>query len=190
MPAATKAILLPGNGCPGNGASLTNVMWYGWIAAELKKHFDIECNPIGFPYPLEAFEHAWKEFAVKELGLDENTLIIGHSSGAACALRLMEEHKTAGCILVSAYDSDLGDELERESGYFDRPFNYEQMVANTPFILQFHAVNDPLVPFSSGLRVAEGTKSEFVKSPNDGHFNEKTRYPVFIEKLVPHLKPQ
>lgn len=41
-----------------------------------------------------------------------------------CMCRLMEGCKFLGCVLVSAYHSDMGDALERESGYFNRPFNW------------------------------------------------------------------
>jgi predicted alpha/beta hydrolase family esterase len=152
----TRAILIPGNGLD-EDEDMNEVMWYGDVAQKLREApFSLEFPLKVFPDPLYAREHIWTAFAVNDLKLDENTLIIGHSSGAACCLRLMEKYKTAGCVLVSAYDSDLGDKIERESGYFSRPFDYEKMRENTPFIIQFHAVNDHLVPVSCARRVAKG----------------------------------
>jgi hypothetical protein len=39
------------------------------------------------PDPMEAKESIWIPF-LKEIGVDEHTLIIGHSSGAVCGMRL------------------------------------------------------------------------------------------------------
>ena len=179
-----KAIILPGNGCPGEGTDLSSYGWYGWLAAQLQER-GIHCKPSGFPEPLRAFEHVWKEHCINTLGMDSNTLIIGHSSGAACALRLMEDHKTAGCILVSAYDSDLGDELERESGYFNRPFNYQAMKSNTPFIHQFHSLDDHLVPVNFARNIANGLqgKVQYHESSDDGHFNTSSVYPTILQAI-------
>ena len=46
------------------------------------------------------------------------------SSGAVAALRFAETHKVYAIILVGAYISDLGDETERVSGYFNRPWQW------------------------------------------------------------------
>ena len=41
----------------------------------------------------------------ENLKVDEETIIIGHSSGACAAVRYAEENKVAGIILVGAYTS-------------------------------------------------------------------------------------
>lgn len=55
-------------------------------------------------------------FFQNEIGLDENTIVIVHSTGAECAMRLLEKDsvgKLRAVILVasSAY-TNLGDEHE------------------------------------------------------------------------------
>lgn len=49
---------------------------------------------------------------------------MGHSSGAVAALRILETTKVLGVALVAAYHTDLGDETEKESGYFDAPWQW------------------------------------------------------------------
>lgn len=47
---------------------------------------------------------------------------------------------TSGLVLVSAYTTDQGDELEAASGYFDRPWQWERMRSNAgAFKLTLHA---------------------------------------------------
>lgn len=188
---ATKAIIIPGNGC---GDCLDDCMWYPWAAEKLQS-FGVNVTLTGFPDHLYAHEAIWKEFAVETLGLDESTVVIGHSSGAACALRLMEEHRMYGCLLVSAYDNDLGDDLERESGYFSREFDYDAMIRNVNgCIVQCHSATDHLVPVAVGRRVAEGLrkaavrneskeKFRYIETSDDGHFQDEDYSDVFGEDL-------
>jgi predicted alpha/beta hydrolase family esterase len=169
-------------------------MWYPWIAEKLFSELGIEVSLRGFPDHLYAHEEIWKEFALKDLHLDESTLLIGHSSGAACSMRLMEDHKVFGCVLVSAYDSDLGDEVERESGYFSRPFDYEAMRRHAlNGIVQFHSASDHLVPVSVARRVAEGFQAQpqspslstyqYCETGSDGHF----QCDDYDEVMWPHV---
>ena len=52
----------------------------------------------------------------------------------AAAMRLVEDNKVLGLVLVAAYDDDLGDELERNSGYFSRPWDWARIRTNAGFI--------------------------------------------------------
>jgi hypothetical protein len=49
-------------------------------------------------------------------------------------MRLVEQNKVLGLVLVAAYDDDLGDELERNSGYFSRPWDWHKIRSNAGFI--------------------------------------------------------
>ena len=53
------------------------------------------------------FRSIWLPFMKENLLVDEETIIIGHSSGACAAVRYAEENKVAGIILVGAYTSGL-----------------------------------------------------------------------------------
>ena len=74
-----------------------------------------------------ASEHIWLPFIIDKLEANDKTVIVGHSSGAIAAMRMLETHKLAGVILVCAYYSDLNDDLERASGYFNKPWQWENI---------------------------------------------------------------
>ena len=57
------------------------------------------------PDPITARRSIWLPFMKDELGVDDQTIIIGHSSGACAAVRFAETNKVAGIILVGAYTS-------------------------------------------------------------------------------------
>eukprot|EP01065_Artemidia_motanka_P036102 TRINITY_DN44000_c0_g1_i1.p2 TRINITY_DN44000_c0_g1~~TRINITY_DN44000_c0_g1_i1.p2 ORF type:complete len:192 (+),score=46.11 TRINITY_DN44000_c0_g1_i1:90-665(+) len=176
MPDQVTVVLAPGNGCDG---TLEDCMWYPWIRDKLVEEFGerITFQLRAFPDPMVARESIWLPF-MTELGAAGN-IVIGHSSGAAAALRYAEQNKMAGIVLCSGYDSDLGDRNERMSGYFDREWDWDRIRSNCGFIDQFHSRNDMLVPFEVGKRVADAVSSNFTEC-YDGHFQSD----VFPELLT------
>ena len=90
-----KAILIPGN-----GGSTPNEGWKPYLERELPK-LGIEVVNKQFPDAVLARAEYWLPF-IKELGADENTILIGHSSGAVAAMRYVETNKIilsfGGCL--------------------------------------------------------------------------------------------
>ena len=113
-----RVVIAPGNGC----SPIEDANWYTWCAHELRKtglFKEVVCR--SFPDPYAARESVWIPFLLNECGADASTIIIGHSSGAEAAMRLLENHQLHGCVLVSACHTDLGIENERRAGYYNRP---------------------------------------------------------------------
>ena len=66
-----------------------------------------------------------------DLNLGSSDVVVGHSSGALLAMRLLEgERKIKGAVLVACAHTDLGDENERASQYFDGDWQFEKMRDN------------------------------------------------------------
>src|SRR3989344_1493542 len=122
-----KVILIPGNGgaTPQDG-------WFPYLERELPKLGVAVINK-QFPDPILARQEFWVPF-IKELGADENTILIGHSSGAIAALRFAEKNKIFATLLIGAYYTDLGEESEKKSGYFIDPWEWESIKNNQKFI--------------------------------------------------------
>jgi predicted alpha/beta hydrolase family esterase len=74
------------------------------------------------PDPYAARESQWVPFILNTLKIDDKTILIGHSSGCEAIMRLLEKDKVLGVILVAACHTDLGDENERASEYYNRPW--------------------------------------------------------------------
>ena len=106
-----------------------------------------EITVSNFPSPFLAKESEWLPYIRNIIGdRCKETVLIGHSSGALAAMRLMEQMSLKGAILVSAAHTDLGDENEKASGYFDRDWDWKAQVTNTGKIHQFHSQDDHLIP--------------------------------------------
>jgi uncharacterized protein len=185
-------LAVPGNGCPSSVEALRACNFYG--SAEdvfTLAGWDVRLMPM--PDPLRAREAVWIPFIVETLcggsEFTKQTVIVGHSSGAAAALRLAEAQEVAGLVLVAAYDDDLGDDLERGSGYFDRPFDWSSIVKHSGFIVQFAGADDSLVPIAIQRLVAGHLRAAttaadlppehmvYIEVPDQDHFFDFDSFP-------------
>ena len=162
----SKFVILPGNG-PGD-VECSN--WYGWARDKLNKIDGVTAVLENMPDPVSARQEIWLPFMQHTLGCDENTIIIGHSSGAAAAMRFTETHAVKGLILVSTAISDLGCPNERLSGYFDRPWKWDAIKKNSGFIVQFGSTDDPFIPWPEMQEVADNLNTDLRKYTDKGHF--------------------
>ena len=92
------------------------------------------------------------------------------SSGAAAAMRYAESHKVFALVLLSAYTSDLGDENERKSGYFNRQWRWSAIKSNCQHIVQFASSDDPFLPWEEQQEVAKETGAVLHSSDCRGHY--------------------
>lgn len=173
-----KAVIVPGNGA----GDVERCNWYGWANQEIEKIPGMTSMLRNMPDPVTARESIWLAFMKEELQCDEDTVIIGHSSGAAAAMRFAETHQVFAIVLVGAYTSDLGDETERESGYFSRPWQWEEIRRNVKHIVQFGSTDDPFLPWEEQQQVAQGLQAQLHKYTDRGHFMN-SRFPELLQAV-------
>jgi predicted alpha/beta hydrolase family esterase len=181
-----RVAILPGNGC----VNVRRSNWYGWLARELGES-GIEVALVDMPDPHGASEKLWLATCRDELRCDENTVVVGHSSGAACAMRLAETTRLGGLCLVSAYYTDLGEEGERDAGYFNRPWEWERIRANTAGnfgIVQFGAADDCFLPLAEQQHVVDSLKADFRRTDGRSHYMEPT-FPELLALLRERCMP-
>lgn len=175
-----KVIFIPGNG---GGGPKDN--WFPYLKQELEK-LGITVIASEFPDNNLAREAYWIPFLKNTLKADEHTVLVGHSSGAIAAMRFAETDKLLGSVLVGAYHTDLGMPMEKQSGYFDRPWNWNSIIHNQKWIIQFASVNDPWIPVEEARFVHEKLHTEYHESPDQGHFGgdyTKLVFPELFELL-------
>jgi len=164
--ARQRIVIVPGNGCAG---AIERFNWYAWLRdVLLADGYDVRLQSM--PDPYEAKESIWLPFIHEQLQADENTVLVGHSSGAEAGMRFLERWPLRGLILVSACHTDLGVENERKSGYYDRAWEWEKIRANAGWIVQFHSADDPFIPVQEARHVAGNIKSEYIEHSDRGHY--------------------
>jgi predicted alpha/beta hydrolase family esterase len=174
----------------GNSGSTPKDNWIPYVKRELEKTGVLVLAP-QFPDNQVARESVWIPFLEEELKADEYTILIGHSSGAIASMRYAEKKPILGSILVAAYHSDLGIENERQSGYFNRPWQWDKIKRNQQWIVQFSATNDPWIPIEEPRFVHEKLNSEYYELDDQGHFGGdycKETFPELVEIVKRRIK--
>ncbi|KAF9963518.1 putative hydrolase rbbp9 [Mortierella alpina] len=186
----SRVILIPGNG----NDNAEDSMWYPSAISALSEAKDPATGQLlfpgggvlrTFPDPYDAHEENWIKFMEDDIEIGEEDVVIGHSTGAAAIMRYVESRKVKGVVLVSAYHSDLGDPSERESGYFNRPWDWDAIVGNTSWITQFASPNDHLVPIEEQREVAGKISGiEYIELPGRGHFIRDRAFPELVANII------
>lgn len=180
----TKIILIYGN-----GNSTVNDHWLQYVKTEFEKH-GLEVILKDFPDLPLAREEYWIPF-LESLGADENTILIGHSTGAIAAMRYSETHKIFGSVLVATYHTDGGDANEQASGYFDTPWNWETIKENQQWIIQFASTDDPYIPVEEPRFVHDKLNTEYYEYTDQGHMGDdikKKTFPDLVKAVIEKIK--
>ena len=164
----------------GNDNSTPNDNWFPYLKLELEK---LGHNVVSRQFPDTDLARAsyWLPFLKNELGADEYSILVGHSSGAIAAMRFAQENKVLGSVLVGSYYTDLGMEKEKLSGYFERPWDWDAIKNNQQWIVQFASVDDPWIPIDEPRFVREKLESEYYEHDKQGHFGGDYYKPEFPE---------
>lgn len=157
--------------------------WFPWLKKELETLGHQVFVP-QFPTPENQTLENWKKiFKDYENYMNEDSVVVGHSLGAAFLLRILEERYKAirGAFFVAGVTGSVNNPFfdNINQTFLEKPFNWGEIIKNCESFYLFHSDNDPYLPAKEAERLAEnlGTTSKFVQ--NAGHFNEKAGYLKF-----------
>ncbi len=160
-----KIIIIPGNG----GSHIATDHWYAWVRDELRgRGYEVIAEDM--PDPVAAHANIWLPHIENTVKADANAIIIGHSSGGVAALRYLETHKLRGVIIIGVMHTDLGFEDEKDSGYYDSPWQWDKIKANAGWIVQFASTDDPYIPIAVPHLIHEQLDSEYYELSDRGHY--------------------
>lgn len=171
---------------PGNGGCGIQTQWYPHVKDELEKR-GIQVIAENMPDADLARKEYWLPFIEQKTKGQSNVILIGHSSGAVAILRYLETHRVLGAVLVAACHTDLGNEHEKASHYFDEPWQWEKIHKNAQWIIQFASKNDPYIPIEEARFIHEKLQTDYHEYADQGHFSQdtagKTTFPELIEAV-------
>lgn len=166
----------------GNSTTHWSFGWAPWLKAEVEK--------LGYgtffetmPDSIIARAQYWLPFLKEHARVGEDDVIIGWSSGAVAAMRYAEENRIKGSVLISPCYTDLDDELEKQSGYFDKPWQWEKIKSNQENIALIWGDDDPYIAQSEFEFIASQLDPTCVKVSGGKHFIERTEFPELLEYL-------
>ncbi len=167
----------------GNQTMHWNFAWTPWLKTELEK--------LGFTTVFETMPDSiiarakyWLPFLKDYVKAGENDVLVGWSSGATASMRYAESNKIKGSVLIAPSHTDLGDELEKQSGYFDTPWNWENIKANQESIALFYSETDPYIPLTEFKSIASQIQPEEFNLQGRGHFIEQQTFSELLDYIV------
>ncbi|MEA2701588.1 MAG: serine hydrolase [Candidatus Parcubacteria bacterium] len=168
---------------PGNQSTHWSFAWAPWFKGELVKH--------GYPTFFETFPDSiiarsryWLPFLEEHVQAGPDDVLVGWSSGATAAMRYAENHKILGSVLIAPCITDLDDELEKQSGYFDTPWEWEKIRANQKHVALVYGDEDPFTPREHFETIQKELSPEVIEIASEKHFIEREDFPQLLEHIL------
>lgn len=121
----------------------------------------------------------WKQSALENFTIDENTSIIGHSLGSVLALRLAESKKISKLVLIATWD--FWDLTPQHQSFFNTLINHQKIIDNCKEIIIIQSDNDPYFTQNTTQEMAERLKARTITIKGGGHFTKKFGFEKFPE---------
>lgn len=163
----------------GNQTPHWSFAWAPWLKAELEK-LGFETFFETMPDSIIARSEYWLPFLKEHVQVGENDVIVGWSSGAVAAMRYAEATTIAGSILISPCYTDLGDALEKQSGYYNTPWQWEAICSHQKKIALFYGDDDPYIPQTEFEYIAAQLTPEVIKVSGGEHFIHQQEFPELL----------
>jgi uncharacterized protein len=157
----------------GTGAN-SSANWFPWLKSELEN--------MGYKVWVPDLPQAEKPnvdrynnflFENKEWEFNEESIIIGHSSGAVEILGLLQavppEIVVGKCILVGSFMNDLGWDSLKE--LFLKPFDFEKIKSHSNQFIFIHSEDDPYCPLEHAKYLSDKLGGKLIIKSGQGHFS-------------------
>ncbi len=163
--------------------------WFPWLKKELEKK-GFEMIVPKFPTPLDQSLESWMRTIAKyEDRINEETVLVGHSLGAAFILSYLEKANkkiTAAC-LIAPFHKPLGSPYDQlNTTFIDKHFDWKKIKGNCGKFFIFASDNDRYIPFEITKELIEKLNAKFHLVANGGHLNKESGYgklPILLETI-------
>jgi predicted alpha/beta hydrolase family esterase len=146
--------------------------WFPWLKRELVANGYVVEVP-NLPEADNPNIDTYNEYLLNNYKFDENTVIIGHSSGAVEILGLLNDYrfpaiKLKACFLVGAFKGDL--DWDALKGMV-KDFDYAKIAAHSSKFVFIHSDDDPYCPIADAKDLCMKLHGSFVEFQGQGHFS-------------------
>lgn len=160
--------------------------WFPWLKKELETQ-GYEVIVPKFPTPLDQSLESWlRVFSQYENKINEETILIGHSLGAAFILDYLEQtnKKIKVAFLVAGYHKLVNNEFdELNKTFVGRKFDWNKIKQNCEKFFIVASDNDPYIPLEINKELAKILNEDLQIIHNGGHLNKKAGFDKFPKLL-------
>lgn len=132
----------------------------------------------------------------KNWQFNEESILIGHSSGAVAILGLLQalpsNIQVGTCYLVGSFTKDIlkSGEWDKLKGVLETPFDFEYIKQRARRFVFIHSDNDPYCPLEQSQELAQKTDGELIIKKGQQHFSVGTagekykKFPFLLELIT------
>lgn len=164
--------------------------WFPWLKKELEGQ-GYEVIVPKFPTPLDQSLESWlRVFSHYEEKINEETVLIGHSLGAAFILNYLERtnKKIKASILVAGYHKLIENQFkELNMTFVGKEFSWEKIRQSCGKFFVFAGDNDEYIPLDIANELSKNLNAELNIVHDGGHLNKKAGYedfPLLLETII------
>lgn len=162
--------------------------WFPWLAKELEKQAYKATVP-NFPNTQNPVLTEWLEYFRKEVLIDQNTILIGHSLGVSFILRFLEqlggEKTVKSAFFVSGFERPL--DIAEIDNFVDKPFDWQKIRRSSKQFFVINSDNDPYIPLTIAEGLAKSLETELIVEVHGGHLNDPSgnlSYPELLALIL------
>lgn len=181
-----NALILHGTG------SNAQANWFPWLKKELEKEGFTVWVP-DLPQADYPNIKRYNEFIFenKEFKFNEETIVIGHSSGAVAIFGLLQalpkDVKIDRAFLIGAFKDNLKREDLKQ--LFEELFDFIKIKKHVNNITFIHSVDDPYCPIQHASYLAVQTGGKLIIQHGEKHYSTETNlkytaFPFLLEEIV------
>lgn len=170
-----QALILHGTG----GSSQSN--WFPWLKTELEKQgYKVWCPDL--PNADFPDSQVYNKFLLSnpDFQITNDTILIGHSSGAVAILGLLQalpdDVTVKESFLVGAFSHVLPEEDDWKmlQGLFTTPFDFDKIKQRSKGSHFIHSDDDPYCPLEQAEYLCDKVEGELIVLPGQKHFSTGT----------------
>lgn len=170
-----------------------NKHWFPWLKTKLEGHGYTVWIP-QLPDADQPNMQKYNSFIFQHWKFSKETVLVGHSSGAAAILGVLQELPSDTvidkAILVGGFTDDLG--MKELTHLFNVSLDWPALKKKAKRIILYHSDNDPYVPLRYGEKLKKLLDAELIIMPGQAHFSTTTypekekykKFPELLEKIL------
>ncbi len=163
-----------------------NNHWFRWLENELYKK-GIKAYCLTMPNAKNPKAEEWLNQMKKDVKINEQTVIVGHSLGTIATLNYLADTKqnVLGIVLVSGFYEPLS--WAPQLNPFIEMYKQKATKPNTKHSVVIAALNDSVVPHQLSDNLARHLQAKYVRLPEGGHFLRRegfTSFPLVLDEIL------
>ncbi len=163
----------------------SNAHWYTWLKTELESRgYTVYLPEIPTMNTNDPNLQEQMEFIEKNIPLDKNMIVFGHSLGCLLGMRLAEKHVFQKLFFIAGWDFN---ELTPEhQSFWETKINHTLIKQNVKKIYCISSDNDPYITAITAEDMCKRLQGTFILVKGAGHFTEKfgiTKIPSLLTNI-------